>query len=131
MASATTRNGSRQRGHVTQLDEHQCAEQKPHDHACHMESARESRWLRPILTSNLGTQKTHETPDSQPRADQVQNAVVTMDCGETCPIYPGKRYLDWELPDPAGKSLQEVRPIRDRDRQACPGVLGEIAPVSR
>jgi arsenate reductase len=41
------------------------------------------------------------------------DAVVTMGCGDACPIYPGKRYLDWDLPDPAGKSVEEVRPIRD------------------
>jgi len=39
--------------------------------------------------------------------------VVTMGCGDACPVYPGKRYLDWELPDPAGKPLDEVRAIRD------------------
>ncbi len=38
--------------------------------------------------------------------------IVTMGCGDACPVYPGKQYLDWELPDPAGKSLDEVRPIR-------------------
>jgi protein-tyrosine-phosphatase len=36
-----------------------------------------------------------------------------MGCGDACPVYPGKRYVDWELPDPAGKQLDEVRPIRD------------------
>jgi arsenate reductase (thioredoxin) len=41
------------------------------------------------------------------------DAVVTMGCGDACPIYPGKRYLDWDLPDPSGKSVEEVRPIRD------------------
>lgn len=39
--------------------------------------------------------------------------LVTMGCGDTCPVYPGKRHLDWELPDPAGKPLDEVRAIRD------------------
>ena len=39
--------------------------------------------------------------------------VITMGCGDACPIFPGKRYLDWELDDPAGKSVEEVRPIRD------------------
>ena len=39
--------------------------------------------------------------------------VVTMGCGDACPVYPGKRYVDWELSDPAGKPLDEVRPIRD------------------
>jgi protein-tyrosine-phosphatase len=41
------------------------------------------------------------------------DVVVTMGCGDACPVYPGKRYVDWELPDPAGKQLDEVRPIRD------------------
>jgi arsenate reductase (thioredoxin) len=41
------------------------------------------------------------------------DVVVTMGCGDACPVYPGKRYEDWQLDDPAGKSLDEVRPIRD------------------
>jgi protein-tyrosine-phosphatase len=41
------------------------------------------------------------------------DVVVTMGCGDACPVYPGKRYEDWELPDPGGKSVDEVRPIRD------------------
>jgi arsenate reductase len=41
------------------------------------------------------------------------DVVVTMGCGDACPVYPGKRYEDWELPDPGGKSVEEVRPIRD------------------
>ncbi|HEV8420348.1 MAG TPA: arsenate reductase ArsC [Actinomycetota bacterium] len=41
------------------------------------------------------------------------DVVITMGCGDTCPIYPGKRYLDWDLPDPAGRSSEEVRSIRD------------------
>ena len=52
----------------------------------------------------------------QPWADEIIRAadvVVTMGCGDACPIFPGKRYVDWELDDPAGKSVAEVRPIRD------------------
>jgi len=41
------------------------------------------------------------------------DAVITMGCGDACPVFPGKRYLDWELPDPAGKTVDEIRPIRD------------------
>lgn len=41
------------------------------------------------------------------------DVIVTMGCGDACPFYPGKRYLDWELPDPAGRPIEEVRPIRD------------------
>jgi protein-tyrosine-phosphatase len=44
---------------------------------------------------------------------RTADVVVTMGCGDACPVYPGKRYLDWELPDPAGKSLEDVRMIRD------------------
>jgi arsenate reductase len=55
---------------------------------------------------------------SQPRLldnDDVRasDVVITMGCGDTCPIYPGKRYEDWDLPDPAGRDLNAVRPIRD------------------
>ena len=46
-------------------------------------------------------------------AVQAADVVITMGCGDACPVYTGKRYLDWELPDPAGKSLAEVREIRD------------------
>jgi arsenate reductase (thioredoxin) len=49
------------------------------------------------------------TPDTVEAAD----VVITMGCGDACPVLPGKRYLDWELPDPAGKGLDDVRPIRD------------------
>ena len=44
---------------------------------------------------------------------EAADVVITMGCGDACPIFPGKRYLDWQLEDPAGKSLEGVRPIRD------------------
>ena len=46
-------------------------------------------------------------------AVRAADVVITMGCGDACPVYPGKRYLDWDLEDPAGKSLEQVRPIRD------------------
>jgi arsenate reductase len=46
-------------------------------------------------------------------AVQASDVVITMGCGDACPVFPGKRYLDWQVPDPAGKSPDEVRPIRD------------------
>jgi len=46
-------------------------------------------------------------------AVQAADVVITMGCGDACPVYPGKRYLTWELPDPAGKGVDAVRPIRD------------------
>jgi protein-tyrosine-phosphatase len=60
---------------------------------------------------------------------QAADVVITMGCGDACPIYPGKRYLDWELPDPAGKSLEEVRPIRDEIDRRVQALLSEIAPT--
>ena len=46
-------------------------------------------------------------------AVEAADVVITMGCGDACPVFPGKRYLDWELPDPAGQGLDAVRPIRD------------------
>jgi protein-tyrosine-phosphatase len=54
------------------------------------------------------------------------DVVVTMGCGDACPIYPGKRYLDWDLPDPAGKTLGEIRPIRDEIDRRVRGLLEEF-----
>ena len=54
------------------------------------------------------------------------DVIVTMGCGDACPVYPGKRYLDWELIDPAGKSLEEVRPIRDDIEQRIVALLDEL-----
>jgi protein-tyrosine-phosphatase len=68
----------------------------------------------------------------QPWADEIVRAadvVVTMGCGDACPVYPGKRYLDWELPDPSGKSLTEVRPIRDDIEDRVRRLLAELSPV--
>ena len=56
------------------------------------------------------------------------DAVITMGCGDACPIYPGKRYSDWELEDPAGKDLATVRRIRDQIEQRVRALLDEIAP---
>jgi arsenate reductase len=69
-------------------------------------------------------------------ADKVQAAdvVITMGCGDACAIYPGKRYLDWDLPDPAGLDLAAVRPIRDDIHHRVLDLLGELgapAPGSR
>jgi arsenate reductase (thioredoxin) len=54
------------------------------------------------------------------------DVVVTMGCGDACPVYPGKRYVDWELPDPAGKALEEVRPIRDGIAARVDALLEEL-----
>jgi protein-tyrosine-phosphatase len=56
------------------------------------------------------------------------DAVITMGCGDACPVYPGKRYEDWELEDPAGKDLETVRRIRDEIESRVDRLLGEVAP---
>lgn len=54
------------------------------------------------------------------------DVVVTMGCGDTCPVYPGKRYLEWEITDPAGKTLDDVRPIRDDIEAHVAHLLDEL-----
>ena len=61
-----------------------------------------------------GIDITDETPTRlTDEMAQAADVIITMGCGDACPFYPGKRYLDWELEDPAGRSLEEIRPIRD------------------
>jgi arsenate reductase len=59
---------------------------------------------------------------------QASDVVITMGCGDTCPFFPGKRYLDWDLDDPAGKDLDAVRPIRDEIKSRVEGLLSELLP---
>lgn len=59
-------------------------------------------------------------------AVEAADVVVTMGCGDACPVLPGKRYLDWDLPDPAGKPLEEVRAIRDEIDRRVRGLLAEL-----
>ena len=62
--------------------------------------------------------------------EQVRDSdvVITMGCGDVCPIFPGKRYEDWELVDPAGKGIDEVRPIRDDIKARIETLLAELLP---
>ena len=77
-----------------------------------------------------GIDMSSETPkiltDEAVRASDV---VITMGCGDTCPIYPGKRYEDWVLDDPAGQGVEAVRPIRDEIRRRIESLIAEIAPA--
>jgi len=57
---------------------------------------------------------------------RASDAVITMGCGDACPIFPGKRYEDWELVDPAGRGLDEVRPIRDDIKARVTTLLREL-----
>ena len=62
-------------------------------------------------------------------AVQASDVVITMGCGDACPIYPGKRYEDWVLQDPAGQGVDAVRPIRDEIRSRVEALIVEIAPA--
>jgi arsenate reductase len=62
-------------------------------------------------------------------AVKASDVVITMGCGDTCPFYPGKRYEDWELEDPAGKGVEAVRPIRDEIRRRVETLLNELIPA--
>ena len=62
-------------------------------------------------------------------AVQDSDVVITMGCGDTCKFYPGKRYEDWVLEDPAGKGVESVRPIRDEIRARVEALIAEIAPA--
>jgi protein-tyrosine-phosphatase len=65
----------------------------------------------------------------KPLTDEVARAadvIITMGCGDACPVFPGKRYLDWQLDDPAGKSIDEVRPIVDEIDRRVRDLIDEL-----
>jgi Protein-tyrosine-phosphatase len=59
-------------------------------------------------------------------AVEAADVVITMGCGDACPVFPGKRYLDWQLADPAGRTAQEIRPIRDEIDARVRALLAEL-----
>ncbi|MFJ9101906.1 arsenate reductase ArsC [Streptomyces sp. NPDC102405] len=61
-------------------------------------------------------------------AVQASDVVITMGCGDACPVFPGKRYLDWQLDDPAGQGVEAVRPIRDAIETRVRELISEVAP---
>ena len=63
-------------------------------------------------------------------AVKTSDVVITMGCGDTCPFYPGKRYEDWVLDDPAGQGIDAVRPIRDEIRGRVEALLQELLPTA-
>jgi arsenate reductase len=69
--------------------------------------------------------------DSQPKRLETEtvkasDVIITMGCGDACPVFPGKRYVDWELPDPAGKGIEVVRAVRDDIDTRVRGLLDEL-----
>ncbi|MGH2704428.1 MAG: arsenate reductase ArsC [Actinomycetota bacterium] len=83
--------------------------------------------------AELGLDVTREFP--KPLTDEAVRAadvVVSMGCGDACPVYPGTRYLDWQLEDPAGMaSIEEVRRLRDQIRRKVEALLDQLAPAER
>ncbi len=78
--------------------------------------------------TEIGLDLSQEFP--KPLRDEFVEAadvVITMGCGDACPIYPGKRYLDWEVDDPAGQPIEAVRRIREDIRERVVGLLGELS----
>jgi len=67
----------------------------------------------------------------EPTTVQNSDVIVTMGCGDACPYYPGKRYEDWQLDDPAGKGVAAVRPIRDEIRTRIERLLADLLPARR
>lgn len=64
-----------------------------------------------------------------PDAVETSEVVITMGCGDACPVFPGVSYRDWALPDPAGKGVEAVRPIRDRIKVLVEDLIAELVPV--
>ncbi|GAA2718864.1 MULTISPECIES: arsenate reductase ArsC [Streptomyces] len=77
--------------------------------------------------AEVGIDISAETPKVlTTEAVQSSDVVITMGCGDACPYFPGKRYLDWQLEDPAGQGVAAVRPIRDEIEQRIRGLLVEL-----
>lgn len=77
--------------------------------------------------AEVGIDITHNSPKVlTTEAVQASDYVITMGCGDNCPYFPGKTYLDWPLADPAGKGVEDVRPIRDEIRAKVEALIAEI-----
>jgi arsenate reductase len=61
---------------------------------------------------------------------QASDVIITMGCGDACPVFPGKRYEDWKLDDPAGQGIEAVRPIRDKIKTRIEQLLADILPAT-
>ncbi|GAP80301.1 arsenate reductase [Brachybacterium sp. SW0106-09] len=77
--------------------------------------------------AEVGINISHQAPKIlTPESVQASDVVITMGCGDACPIYPGKRYEDWKLEDPAGKDVAEVRAVRDGIRTRIEELIGSL-----
>jgi arsenate reductase (thioredoxin) len=83
------------------------------------------------VMDELGLDLTKEYPKPlTAEAVQAADVVITMGCGDACPVFPGKRYLDWQLPNPAGKTVEQVRPIRDEIDARVRELLTKLVPAN-
>ncbi|WP_181785261.1 arsenate reductase ArsC [Streptomyces phytophilus] len=79
----------------------------------------------------VGIDIAHEQPKVLTTdAVRASDVVITMGCGDACPVFPGKTYLDWDLDDPAGQDVAAVRPIRDEIRTRIESLIADIAPAA-
>jgi len=77
--------------------------------------------------AEVGIDIAHEHPKPWTIAEvQTADVIVSMGCGDTCPVYPGKRYLDWELTDPAGQPIEVVREVRDDIEQRVQSLMDDL-----
>jgi arsenate reductase (thioredoxin) len=77
--------------------------------------------------AEIGLDLSHEYPKPLTAGNvQAADVVITMGCGDACPVFPGKRYLDWDLPDPAGLTVDRVRLIRDEIGRRVQALLAEL-----
>ncbi|RAX49881.1 heat-shock protein HtpX [Arthrobacter sp. AQ5-05] len=82
--------------------------------------------------NEVGIDMSAETPKIlTTEAVKESDVVITMGCGDTCPIFPGKRYEDWVLEDPAGQGVEAVRPIRDEIRARIETLISELLPATK
>ncbi|GAA3249815.1 arsenate reductase ArsC [Pseudonocardia petroleophila] len=79
------------------------------------------------VMAEIGLDLSREIPKKlSTEAVEAADVVITMGCGDACPVFPGKRYLDWELADPAGRAAAEIRPIRDDIDARVRALLAEL-----
>ncbi|MGW9431623.1 arsenate reductase ArsC [Streptomyces decoyicus] len=82
--------------------------------------------------AEVGIDMSAETPKVlTTEAVRASDVVITMGCGDTCPVFPGKTYLDWKLDDPAGQGVDAVRPIRDEIHRRIRGLLEDLSAQAR
>jgi arsenate reductase len=82
--------------------------------------------------AELGIDMSAEVPKVLTEAAvEMSDVVITMGCGDTCPIFPGKRYEDWELEDPAGQGVDAVRPIRDEIKSRIEDLIASLTPAAK